>query len=206
MTVDVGDILRVAVTGTSPQASVFQNVWHYSATSGTGGNPDVVLAGLAAQHAIAWADMGARISDEYTWTLYEMWKRDIINQRWDGISVLDVSDFAGSSVNDPVAHGVAAVGRVVTNSFRRQGRHFLPGVTELQIVDGLFQAAALTDMADYMSDFAETEIAGGITLDWCTYNTTPGSPVFQTESLATNTVIANEIPGYQRRRKPLVGI
>lgn len=204
--ISIGDILRVAVTGTSPGAGVFQNVWHLEMATGADPDPGLVLAAISDNWELAFAEIDARVAGDYSWDLFELWQRDTINQRWDGVAVEDIVNVGGGSVNDPHPHGVAALGRVITDSFRRQGRHFMPGLTDEQFEVGLLVSAALVDLADYMVQFAEGITADGSTFGWVTYNTEPTSVLFQTASRYVGAVIANNIAAYQRRRKPLVGI
>ena len=89
---------------------------------------------------------------------------------------------------------------------RRQGRTFLPGWGQESVDLGLLDAAALVDFADFMADFVEIVIDGGKHLTMCTYNTDPGSTYYETSSISNGVVFANDVVGYQRRRKPNVGL
>lgn len=202
----VGDIIRVALTGYGPGNAVWQNVWHYAMTGGAGAAESVFLSGLVAKHADTWDEMDALISDEYGATIFDAWVRDPSLQVWNGIGQISAGPLAGLNVQDPEPHGVALVGLVVTELARRQGRHFLPGINEDQVDLGLLDAAGLTAFAFYMAEFVEDIVVTGGTFTWCTYNDTPGSDYEESESLYNGTVVINEIVGYQRRRKPLVGI
>lgn len=206
MTLQVGDVIRVATTGTAPQTSVFQNVWHYKMTAGAGCAENVFLAGVVAQYAQAWDEMDALISDQYQVNLIEAWTRDPALQTWNGIGQISAGPLVGLSIGDPEAHGVAIVGLIVTELARRQGRHFLPGVSDAQLDLGLWEAGCLVAFALYLAEFVQTLSLTGGTFTWCTYNDTPGSKYEESASLYDGTVIINEIAGYQRRRKPLVGI
>lgn len=206
MSLEVGDVIRVAMTGESPGANVFQNVWHYRMAVGAGGDEDLFLAAVEAKWRLAFAEITTRIASSFLYSFMEAWKRDTVNQRWDGIAALDISDTPGTNVGDPLPHGAAALNRHITTVFRRQGRHFIPGMAEAETALGLFASAALSDMADYGAIFDDTVIEGGNQYDWGVYNVDAASVLFQTFAQASNTVIANGIVAYQRRRKPLVGI
>jgi hypothetical protein len=181
-------------------------VWHYKATGGAGIDEDLVLAAIAANYAVAFANVQAEISPDYGWNLFQMWKRNVALGRWDGVASLPVASVFGTGAGDNIAHGVAAVGRIITDLARRQGRTFLPGLEDTNVVDGLLTAGMALLFLDYLADFAADVAGSGFFGSWITYNTDPLSPFFETAAIAAGGVIANLIVGYQRRRKPLVGL
>lgn len=206
MTLEQDDVVRIALTGVSPLTQVFQHVFHLQRTNAGSMDEDDALAGVAAKWAVAFGEVIAVISDTYSWVEWEMWKRDATAHEWNGISSLATPTVDGDLAGDPIPHGAAAVGRYATQVLRRQGKTFLPGWGQESIDLGLLDAAALVDFADFMAEFVEDHVDGGLILQKCTYNTDPTSSFYETASLVNGVVFANDVVGYQRRRKPNVGL
>lgn len=206
MALEIDDIVRIALTGTGAQATIWQNVWHYKMTAGAGVDEAAFLTAVAANVDTTFLNIDQLLSDEYSFDQIEGWKYNFSTSKWNGIGTNNFADKVGLSASDPVAHGVAAVGRFVTQVARRQGRTFLPGLIEGAIDDGLLDATTLAAFALYMADFTNNVLAGGGTFKLCTFNTDAQSIYFETSAVYVGPEIISAIPGYQRRRKPLVGI
>lgn len=205
-TIFIDDVLQVVQTWDTPLASVAQNVWHLKMVSGAGADSDDILAAILTQQQAAMPEMETNMSDGFNVSLYEIRKWDFSLHRFDGVGTLPSTNVGGVSGNDYLPHGVAALGRIITENARRQGRTFLPGMIDEAVLDGTLVAAVEADMLLYLATF-DTDIAptGGI-LSWCTFNTEPLSPLFETASLATQSVLANSLPSYIGKRKPGVGL
>lgn len=202
----IGDVIQIIQTWDTPTASVAQNVWHLVMASGAGADSDDVLAAVLTQQQTAFAEIAARVSDDYEAVLLEARLWDFVNDRFDGVGTLAMTSVVGTSVSDPQANQMAALGRIVTEVARRQGRHFIPGLTEGEITAGLYIAAAEADIASYLAIFdTDISVTGGL-FNWCTFNVEPTSPVFETVSKAIQTVIANTIPSSLGSRKVGVGL
>ena len=202
----VGDVLEIIQTWDTPLASVAQNVWHLKMVSGAGADSDDVLAAVLTQQQVAFADIDDRIAEEFEVVLLEARKWDFTLNRFDGVGSLAVTLMVGTSVVDYEPHGVAALGRILTETARRQGRTFLPGLQEDQIFDGILLPAFETAFLLYLAAFdTDISVTGGL-LSWCTFNIDPLSAVFETASLAIQTVVANSLPSYLSKRKPGVGL
>lgn len=202
----VGDVLEIIQTWDAPLASVAQNVWHLKMVSGAGADSDDVLAAVLVQQQVAFALIEDRVGNEFEATLLEARKWDFTLNRFDGVGSLAVTGIVGTSVSDYEPHGVAALGRIITEVARRQGRTFLPGFSDTQINDGVLIAAAEAAFLTYLATFdTDISVTGGL-FTWCTFNIDPLSPVFETASLAIQTVVANSLPSYLSKRKPGVGL
>lgn len=205
-TINIGDVLQVVQTYDAPLASVAQNVWHLEQVSGAGSDSADILAAILTQQQTAWAEIDSFINDEFSAVLLELRKWDFVNNRFDGVGTLAVTLMVGTSITDYEPHGVAFLGRIVTEAARRQGRTFIPGFGDNTVVDGAFSASTEAAMAAYLAIFdTDVSVTGGL-LSWCTFNVDPTSPVFETTSLAAQTVIANSLPSYLSKRKPGVGL
>jgi hypothetical protein len=95
---------------------------------------------------------------------------------------------------------VSALGTVVTLLPRVQGRKFLPGFTETNMMDGKFGGGTIADVLDFMEWFyLTTHGAGDAVCDFGLYN-----PDLERWTPAY-AVAASAIPAYQRRRRIGVG-
>lgn len=205
-TLNVGDVLEVVQTWDTPLVSVAQNVWHLLMASGAGADSDDVLAAVLTQQQVAFAEVADGISDEFEAVLLELRKWDFALNRFDGVGSLAMSSMVGLSAADYLPHGVAALGRIVTETARRQGRTFVPGMDDNKVVNGILTATFEGSMVDYLAIFdTDIGVTGGL-FNWCTFNVNALSPLFETTSVAIQTVIANSLPSYLGKRKPGVGL
>lgn len=206
MTIDVGDVIQLVMTWDTPLASVAQNVWHMQMVSGAGADEADILAAVETQLQVAFTDIDGFIADDFEAVTLEGFVRDVALHQWDGFGAEVLSSMIGLSTGDYEPHGVAAVCRWFTESLRRQGRIFLPGLVETAIVGGVISASPEADLALFMADFmTDISVTGGL-LTLCTYNVEPLSALYESASLAIGVAVINSLPGYQRRRKPGVGL
>ncbi len=205
-TLAIGDVVEVVQTWDTPLASVAQNVWHLQMVSGAGGDTDDVLAQVLTQQQTAIVNLEDEINDEFEAVLLELRKWDFVNNRYDGVDTLAMSSVIGVSAVDYLPHQVAALGRIVTEVARRQGSTYVPGLIDSAVANGVLTAGAEASLAAYLAVF-DTDISiTGALLSWCTFNVEPTSPLFETASLAIQTVIANSLPSTLGKRKPGVGL
>lgn len=205
-TLDLNDIIRIVLSwnlGTNTKA---QMVWHYKVTSGSNGVPSAALTAIDTAVDTAWAHIAGNLIDDLVATKLEMFKWDFTNNRWDGVAVHTPTGLDGGAAGDYYAPGCAALVKILTGQNRRQGRKFIPGLREAVVTDGALTGAALVNFADFAAAFDIPVTAAGITYTWCTFNTEPTSPLFETDSLAVQSVVAEATVAYQRRRKPGVGL
>lgn len=205
-TINIGDVLQVIQTWAAPLASVAQNVWHLEMVSGAGADSADIIAAILTQQQTAFPEIEARVSEEFNVDNFVIRLWDTVLKRFDGLEQLASTNLGGTSVNDYEPHGVAALGRIITASARRQGRTFVPGLADTSIVAGILPSAVEADLADYLAIFdTDISVTGGL-LTWCTFNTDPLSVVFETTSRAIQSVVANSLPSYLGSRKPGVGL
>ena len=205
-TLTVGDIVQVVQTWDTPLSSVAQNVWHLEMVSGAGADSSLLLPAILTQQQVAFADITLAVDDHFEVVQHDLLLYDFAVHRFNGLHSQAASSMVGTGTGDYSPHGVAAVGRIVTEIPRRQGRTFIPGLADTAIFDGVLVAAIEVDLADYLADFiVDISVTGGL-FTWCTFNQEPLSIYYETSSLTIGSVIANSLPGYQRRRKPGVGL
>lgn len=205
-TINIDDVLQVVQTWDTPLASVAQNVWHLKMFSGAGADSDDILAAILTQQQVAFALLEDEISDAFEAVLLELRVWDFTIHRFDGVGSLAMTGVVGASAVDFQPHGVAALGRIITENARRQGGTFVPGLADSSVVGGALVAAAETALALYLATFdTDISVTGGL-LQWCTFNVDPPSPVYETASIAAQVVIANSLPSYLSKRKPGTGL
>lgn len=206
MTVMVGDAVQVVMTWVGFGSEIAQNVWHMEMISGAGAAPADILTAIRTQVRVAFAAFPANVSDHWSITQYDLLQRDKVLHQWDGVSTLGETTLVGTNAADFLPHGVAHILRYSTGLSRRQGRMFKPASPDSNVVDGVFIAGAQTALLAFGAIWdTDISVTGGL-LQLCTFNVEPLSVHFETASLADGNLIANEIPGYQRRRKPGVGV
>ena len=206
MTLNVDDIVRVVLTYQHQGAEVAQNVWHMKMVSGAGADEDDLLDAIDTNMQVAFGEIDTNITELLESTQLDLLKWDFVNHQWDGVATKAFDLLVGLSVNDMLPHGVAGGVRILTELNRRQGRTFIPGMTDVLVTDGTITAGFRALMAAYAAIFVVDMLPTGGTFTWCTFNTEETSPLYETASLSNGEEIVNAVPGYQRRRKPGVGI
>lgn len=205
-TFNINDIAQVVMTWDTPLVSVAQNVWHLKMVSGAGADSADILAAILTQQQVAFAFIDQDIADEFEAVLLELRQWDFTLNRFDGVGTLAMTLMKGLSISDYEPHGVAALGRIITETARRQGGTFVPGMDETVVGNGVLLPAFEALFASYLATFdTDISVTGGV-LSWCTFNSEPLSPLFETASIAAQTVIANSLPSYLGKRKPGVGL
>lgn len=205
-TINIDDVVQIVQTWDTPLVSVAQNVWHLIMGTGSGADSDDILAAVLTQQQTAFAEISASINSTFEAVLLEARKWDFVNHRFDGVGTLAMTGVVGGDAADYLPHQVAALGRIITNAARRQGRTYIPGMVDGRVVAGVLTAAFEADMVDYLAIFdTDITVTNGL-LHWCTFNVDPLSPLYETASLAIQTVIANSLPSTLGKRKPGVGL
>lgn len=204
--IDLNDVVRFVLTWTDGSGNIAQNVWHYICTVGGGIEFDDAAEGIAQNYDVAHANIDQNQANNYSVSEYELLQWDFVNNRWDGVYQSSIQAIEGTHTGGFQPHGTAFVGHIFTSLPRRAGRVFFPGMVEADTVDGFWVAQALTDFALFLADLDDDVAVVGGTLSWCTFNTDDESPFFETASKAIGSVEADNVVGYQRRRKPGVGL
>lgn len=85
--IDLNDIVRVVAEWDGPAGALAQMVWHYKVEVGNDEDPDDVLADIIANFESAWANIEGMITNTWVSTTLELYKRDVANHAWDGVSI-----------------------------------------------------------------------------------------------------------------------
>jgi hypothetical protein len=203
MSVEAGAILRVVGELIMPQGTVAQNVFYatFNDTGGSNADQDVV-DDLVDWLGEIYGDLAAQMKDTILGGECKVYEWDTIGLDWDelGSNTLDITPSNGSEM---LPHGVAAVVTGRTFDADVNGRKFFAGFGEDQSTASSVGAAALTALllaaAEWVTTF--TGAATGSTFY-------PGvwSVVQEAFRRFVDNIIVNGFYGYQRRRKPGVGI
>jgi len=197
----VDDILRATMVGSTLDGQVFNLVHHYIVTAGIDTDYADVASDICGEWGTSYAFIEASIHADTDSLELELAEWDFVNDEFDGKATITCDALAGADITDPHPGGVAYVVRFITAELRRQGRKFIPGVVESLVSGNNISGGMLVDLALYAADLNNPFVAGALSLTMCTFNSTPGSPRFETESLFTNTAFVNSRVGYQRRRQ-----
>lgn len=201
MAIVAGDVLRATATTVMPDGVSAQNIWHFVANAGVSATEASVVGAIAARIDAAMANLNSIVDADCSVGAIEVSKRNPTTGDWDAIGTGTFSTYNPSAAGDMLPHGCAAIVRFTTLGKGEQGRKFIAGLTEAQQVDSNLGAGAVTALINFGAAAIISDSVSGGTISpgwWSEVNTAfrPYASVF----------VINAILGYQRRRKPGVGI
>lgn len=209
MAVNDGDVVKVVQTIEGPDLVICQNVYYWRLDDPTPDNPSA--AQIVAALDTRLDDMYAKWDDGMT-AAYEVGDFSVEKIAWDGekwetvenvgTGDLNIVGLVGATAGVP--HGVAATITAVTSRPQTRARKFLAGMSEGEAVDSTLSGTVLGYLAQFI-------------ISWLTDQVVTGSaelvPVVVGQSGPSAGLVyallaagASGIAGYQRRRKPGVGI
>jgi NAD(P)-dependent dehydrogenase (short-subunit alcohol dehydrogenase family) len=203
MSVATDAILKVVITMLLPESVIAQNVF-YCLFKNTGGSndDDDVLSDLVDWMEDIFGNINDQIVDTAVLAELTAYIRDIPGDDWDEVGSATLTDaFAGSS--EMLPHGVAPITHAKTTNPDVQATKFWAGLVEgwqdQSVLSGGAVAAYLLAAGDWILDFVGS--ASGSDFE-------PGvwSPTNLLFYHFSGTIVQNAYLGYQRRRKPGVGI
>ncbi len=203
MTVADGTVLRIVASMLWTDGNVNQNVFN-AIMSGVGppwDDADII------DDAEAWLDnmyanMTAACSNFLDGNEVIVYKYDTVGDDWDEVGS-NAWTWNPTNALEQLPRGTAPLVRLWTVDPDVQGKKYLPGATEGDLEDGLYDASLLVNMLAFAADWYTPFTGGTSGGTW-----TPGIwSVAQTAFLAgVDHIAASAIPAYQRRRKRNVGI
>lgn len=201
MTVNAGDIIRVTFNMVGPSAQVAQNVYHYIASAGVSDSDNNAITAIRDTLDAAHTALNTFVSSNWTYADYTFSKSTDGGATFDDFGNTPSLATDPSSVDDPFPSGAAPVVLFNGSGTGRQGRKFLAGFRETAAADDVLNGAAVAALANYAANVVVQRAVAGGTLNpgWLRRN-----PLGFTQY--TGTFGVNTIVGYQRRRKPGVGI
>lgn len=177
-----------------------QQVMHFE-YSGAGDTDDEVGDEIAGHFTSMYTNVEDRMDELTLSEEIEVWLWDTVGKQFDGIYQEPWLLIIGTIVGAQMPNGVAALVRLLTNKPRRQGRKFIGGFSAALYDDAGWGAPTLAILALFVADAVVSVATANGTLVPGVFNTATES--FQPFKAAG---IVNTFAGYQRRRRPGVGI
>lgn len=203
MAITEGTILRVAASLLFPDSVIMQNVFHLVLTQVVGDNDaEDVLEDLVEYIEAVYAELATIIDGNINPSQVQVYEYDSIDDDFDEVGS-DVWTFTNTASGDQMPHGVAAVTIFQTTDPDVQGRKFWGGALASFSNEGYWDSAVVTAMG-----LAAAEIVSQFTATVTSNVYTPGvwSPTETNFFAYSGSYMVSGTPGYQRRRKPGVGI
>lgn len=200
MTVESNDIVRCTASFNLSRTTIMQQVYHYLYT-GSGDADDEVGSELNVNMVDIYENLEASLDDGVTGEEVDVWLWDTVAKQFDGIYSDAMVGITGEQAGVQLPNGAAALIRLLTNKPRRQGRKFISGISEEGYAETGWAALQLAALALAIADATAAVPTLNGTL-------TPGVFNTVTESFEPfrSAGIVNAFCGYQRRRRPGVGI
>lgn len=200
MTVYIGQAVKAVVHIIMPQSVDHVNVFYFESAFQADQDDDDVVAAVETWVEALYTTIDDLLSDELTMGDVEVYKYDSGQTRWDLIGTADPSvTFAATS--EMLPHGVSALVRAYTTNPRVISRKYIGGLTEGAQEDGVWNAAALSALADFGNAWDNTS---QVTVNNLLAPACWSTKVNDVYGL-NDTEIALANPAYQRRRRPGVG-
>lgn len=200
MTVLNGAILQCVQTILLPQTSIAQNVFHTRKDGGSTADNDVIVA-IAEWMELMYANVDSHMHDGASLGSTTISQWDTVGLDWDLIGLAAPTE-VGTSMDDMLPHGAAALIHGVSSDADVRGSKFLAGFAEGAQDNGLWGAGVTANLALFAIDWQDAfTAANGVSI---------ASGVWQRSSNTffrlSGTLTASGIVAYQRRRKQGVGI
>jgi len=203
MTVADNDILRVVAELLWTDSNVNQNVFNCKITGGGGPYADQdVLDDAEDWLDDMYANLVGGLSDQIDGNTVHVYKYDAGGADWDEVGS-NTWTFNPTNASEQLPRGTAPLVRLWTEDPDVQGKKYIPGMVESNLVDGLYTAAMIVNILAFAADWYLPFVgaASGATF-------TPGIwSIAQTAFKAgVDHIATSTVPAYQRRRKRTVGI
>lgn len=203
MAISEGTVLRLVAGMLFPDNVVAQMVFHLVATDLSGGDDDAtVVSDLKAYARLGLVDLIADIASDMACDEVVVYEYDPVDEDFDEVGRDDYTViFTGAG--DHLPHGVAAIINFLTTDPDVQGRKFIPGMIEGNSTDGGWVASLIANLVLAGVSWSEqyTDATSGNV-----YTPAVWSPTNLNAFGMIGHGAVSTIPGYQRRRKPGVGI
>lgn len=198
----LNDVIRVVITWLLTNDDFAQTVLHFTVTGALPADDQAWIDLITDWISDGFGAESDVMSDEVDINEVNI---AVLNQgtgEFDPVLEGAASGFSGGSVSSMLPHGAAAVLERFTSNPRSTGRIFMPGLPSGGQADGQITAGFLADLVTVVTRFASTYAGtGGVTLTPLTYSRGTG-----TTNIMNGNVRVSALPGYQRRRKPGVGL
>ncbi len=201
MSVGVGDILRITCTLSLGGTNLMQNVFYLQYKSGTAPTDAEIVLDCKNWLDVVYTQVEDHIADDTG--LNEVSVSQFIPGTpgtWDDIGSL-AGTFVGLAIGEALPDGIALVVRAATGVAKTMARKFIGGFVESAVNAQAWETNVLADALLYLIAWFEGPPDGAREYTSGVFSTRDQDFVPFTEEGAVS-----DIPGYQRRRKPGVGI
>lgn len=196
-------VLRIVVSILLPDNVLAQNIF-YTLFRDTGASADAddVVSDIVDYVETMYDEVASQINALAASAGIHVYNYDAGDDDWDEVgSTTWVDTFAGGG--DMLPHGAAAVLHAKTTDPDVQATKFLPGLQEVQSAGSDLIAGAITAYTAFVVDWIQDDVGTATGGDFEMGVWSPKNSAF---FHFNNIGIVNHIIGYQRRRKPGVGI
>lgn len=203
MSITDGTVLRVVAQMLWTDGNINQNVFNCVVTgAGAPWDESDIVDDMEDWLDDMYANLTSTLSDELDGNSVTVYEWDSVDSDWDEVGS-QAWVWNPTNTGEQLPRGVAGLINLWTSDPDVQGKKYIPGFTEGNITDGLFNAGVLTTLLAFALDWYTPFVgatSGG--------TFTPGiwsvaSSVFKA---AVDHYATSTIPAYQRRRKRNVGI
>lgn len=204
MAVPDGAILRAVSSMLLPQSVIAQNVFNavFADTGISNSDADVITDLIFWINSLCFGSVVADIDSAANPTEIAVYIYDPLDDDWDEVGS-DAWTVVFTGAGDMFPHGVAPIVRAKTMDPDVQGRKFLPGFVETTAADGALTAPALADLANFGTGWITPFVGAATGGDFVPVVWSVAQKVAK---IMNGVYILNGQMGYQRRRKPGVGI
>lgn len=208
MAVSDGDVIKVVQEILMPLSVEGANVYYWQLDDPTPDNPSTaqILSALLTRLQALYGAIDQNIVTDYEFPVFTAERVEWDGTKWETVENLGegLTNEAGEAVTNAVPHGVAAVVTATTSRPQTRARKFLPGFQNIDVVDSEWAAGALTALSNFSTAWMTDQAVVGNAFLVPVVTSVAGPTAGTVFALVTGIVAG--ISGYQRRRKPGVGI
>lgn len=203
MSISADTVLRAVAELLMPGTNIAQNVWYFKFLDDGGSNADQdVVDDVTEQLDAMYNSLRNEVSEDVTLNEVKVYQWDTVGQDWDEVGS-GVMTNAMLDTGHMLPHGVAPVLTARTVDPDVNGRKFFAGYGENSQIASTLNGTALTALlvigAQWVLGFTGTATGSGFDAGvW-------SIKLLQFKKFVDNFIV-NGVLGYQRRRKPGVGI
>lgn len=196
-------VLRLVASILLPDQVIAQNVFYLLfRDTGASADADDLLSDCVDYIEGIYADFNGYIMATAAAAGLQVYNYDAVDDDWDEVGSLPWTD-GFSAGGDMLPHGVAAVLHAKTTDPDVQATKYIAGMNEASSEGSDLITAAITALVLIVSDWVQDDVGAATGGDlqpgvWSPKNTA----FFQFNNIG----VVNHLVGYQRRRKPGVGI
>lgn len=208
MAVSDGDVIKVVQEITMPDAQIGANVFYWQMDDPTPDNPSTaqILTALVTRLQALYGAVDQDISTAYSFTTFTAERIEWDGTKWETVENLGegLTDEDGENVTGALPHGCAGVLTASTSRPQTRARKFIPGIYQSGATGSTWVAGVLTSLGNFGTAWLTDQAVVGSAVLTPVVVSVAGPTAGAIFALVTATVAG--ISGYQRRRKPGVGI